>query len=52
MNGALSQIWGLINGLQLLVHMPLFHVYIPKVAMELVEKLIDIATFDIPYINV
>jgi len=52
MNGALSQVWGMINGLQLFTHMPLFNVIIPPLAMKLVKTTINIATFDIPYINV
>jgi len=52
MNGALSQVWGMINGLQLFTHMPLFRVTIPPLAMKLVTTIINIATFDIPYINI
>ena len=29
MSGALSQVWGMINGLQLFVHIPLFRLTLP-----------------------
>ena len=46
--GSLAQLWGLINGLQIIVHLPLIHVDFPKNAGILVSKIIGIATFDIP----
>lgn len=47
MSGALSQVWGLINGLQLFVHIPLFQLSLPANAQTLVDQLITIATFDL-----
>ena len=47
MSGALTQLWGMINGLQIFVHLPLFSIEVPANAMMLVEKLLTIATFDI-----
>ena len=47
MAGALSQVWGLINGLQLFVHMPLFQLSLPANAKLLVDEMITIATFDL-----
>ena len=47
MSGALSQVWGLINGLQLFVHLPLFKISMPANAGMLVDNMISIATFDI-----
>ena len=47
MTGALTQLWGMINGLQLFVHLPLFDINMPASAMMLVEKLLHIAHFDI-----
>jgi hypothetical protein len=35
-----------------MVHMPLFKLKIPKNTMVLVQEVINIATFDIPYVNV
>ena len=47
MAGALSQVWGLINGLQLFVHIPLFQLSLPANAQVIVDELITIATFDL-----
>jgi hypothetical protein len=38
----------MINGMIILVHMPLFGVRIPDTAMGLVKQLMSVATFDIP----
>jgi len=51
MNGALSQVWGMINGLQLPVHFPALDVEFPKTTEKVVNALLGIATFDIPYVN-
>ena len=51
MNGALSQVWGMINGLQLPIHYPALDVKLPESTHRVVEILLGIATFDIPYIN-
>jgi len=51
MNGALSQVWGMINGLQLPVHFPALDVKFPETTEKVVEALLGIATFDIPYVN-
>ena len=37
MSGALAQVWGMINGMQIMIHMPLFKVDIPPDAMLIVE---------------
>ena len=47
MSGALSQVWGLINGLQLFVHLPLFYISMPANAAMLIKRMATIATFDI-----
>jgi hypothetical protein len=52
MRGTLAQVWGLISGMQLVVHMPLFNVEMPDSTMSLFSELIKIATFDLPYVNV
>jgi hypothetical protein len=51
MKGALSQVWGMINGMQLIVHVPLFAVKIPDSTMSVTGVLIEIATFDVPYLS-
>ena len=43
----MAQIWGLINGLQLFVSLPLFMVAFPEVSVVMVNALISVATFDI-----
>ena len=52
MKGALSQVWGLINGMQMIVHVPLFNVRFSQTATSITSVLIDVATFDIPYVDV
>ena len=47
MAGSLNQLWSMMNGLQLAVHMPLFAVAFPANANFFITFLIDIATFDI-----
>ena len=47
MTGALTQLWGMINGLQIFVHLPLFDINMPASAQIMIEKLLHIAHFDI-----
>ena len=47
MSGALSQVWGMINGLQIFVHLPLFEISMPANAGMFVSEMTQIATFDI-----
>ena len=47
LSGAMSQVWGMINGLQLFVNLPLFDVQFPSFTLKIVEGLITIATFDV-----
>lgn len=47
LSGAMSQVWGMINGMQLMVHLPLFDVSFPPLSQSMVENLITIATFDV-----
>ena len=44
---SISQLWGTINGLQILVYMPLFWIKFPANANMFNIYLIDIASFDI-----
>ena len=46
-SGAMSQIWGMVNGLQLFVHIPLFNIIFPETAGVVVEKLTMVATFEL-----
>jgi len=52
MRGSLAQVWGLISGMQLVVHMPLFQIDIPHSTMSVLSELIKVATFDIPFVSV
>ena len=44
---SLSQVWSLVNGLQVIVHLPLFNCKFPANAEMFLSKLIDVATFEI-----
>ena len=44
--GPLNQIWGMINNLQLIVHLPLINVIFPGNAFMIFDYMIPIATFD------
>lgn len=52
MTGALAQVWGMINGMQLVIHFPVFKVTLPDRLNMFIETLISVATFDIPYLNI
>jgi hypothetical protein len=52
MKGALSRVWGMINGMQMIVHVPLFNVRFSKEATSITSVLIEVATFEIPYVDV
>lgn len=47
MSGALSQVWGMINGLQIFVHLPLFDISMPANAGVFIGKIAEVATFDV-----
>ena len=47
----MAQVWGMINGLQLLVHLPLVNFLFPGNVMAVVSAIISVATFDIPFVN-
>jgi hypothetical protein len=36
-NGALNQVWALINGMQVMVHMPLFKINFSETAMAMIK---------------
>ena len=44
---SLSQLWSMLNGLQLAVHLPLFNLLFPANANMFIEFVIDLATFDL-----
>ena len=45
---SLSQIWGMINGLQLAAYLSLINIKIPLIAGEFCSHVASIVTFDIP----
>ena len=47
LSGSLNQVWGMINGLQIFVHLPMLGVKFPGAAQDVVEYMIDIATLDL-----
>jgi len=51
MAGCLAQVWGMINGLQIMVHLPALNVNFPGNAWLVVEKVLVVATFDLPVVN-
>ena len=44
--GSISQLWGLINGLSLFVHLPMTGVKIPDETLTVLNELIKVAQFD------
>ena len=51
MQASLSQIWSMINTMQLIVLMPLFKVNIPANADMLFKKIMEIAAFELVDLN-
>lgn len=51
MNGCLAQIWGLINGMQFIIHLPAINSAFPQNAFLVIGKIIIVATFDIPFVT-
>ena len=47
MAASLSQLWSMLNGLQLAVHLPLFNLNFPANANLFIEFIIQVATFDL-----
>lgn len=44
---SLNSLWSMLNGLQLLVHMPLFRTHFPSNALLMLSFITKIATFDL-----
>jgi len=47
LTGALNQLWSLINGLQVITHLPVFHCQFPANANSLLRYLVEIANFEL-----
>jgi len=51
MSGCLAQVWEMINGMHFIIHLPAVNVNFPSNAFIVIEKIIMVATFDIPYVS-
>jgi hypothetical protein len=51
MQASLSQVWGMINGIQFIIHIPTIDLDFPANAFLALKQLIMVATFEIPYVN-
>ena len=47
MSGAMSQVWGMINGAQIFIHFPIFNIEFPSISQVFVDNMVTVATFDI-----
>ena len=45
-SASLAQVWGLLNGMQLTVHLPVFRLKVPANALFFLTYMIEVATFD------
>ena len=50
-SGCLAQIWGMINGMNFILHIPTLNIQFPSNAFMVIQKILIVATFDIPYLN-
>ena len=46
-SGAMSQLWGMINGMQIYSHMPLMNVEYPMHSKNTVNSILEIASFSV-----
>ena len=51
MSASLSQIWGMINGIQFILNTPTLNIDLPGNGFSFLKSLLTIACFDIPYLN-
>ena len=49
--GSMSQIWGFINGMQFVIHLPTLNINLPGNGYTVMKNIAMVATFDIPYVN-
>jgi len=47
LSGAMAQVWGMINGMQIFINLPLFQVEFPELSFSMIDSIINIATFDV-----
>jgi hypothetical protein len=47
----MAQIWGFINGMQFVVHLPTLNINLAGNGLKVMQNIALVATFDIPYVN-
>lgn len=47
LSASLQSLWQLMNGLQMIVHLPLFQIVFPANVIMLIQPLVNVANFDI-----
>ena len=50
-SGCLAQIWGMINGMSFMMHIPTLNIDFPSNAFLIISNVLLVVTFDIPYLN-
>ena len=48
----MAQIWGMINGLQLLVYLPVVNLNFPANMLEVCSSIISVASFSVPLLDI
>ena len=51
MQASLSQLWGMINGIQFIIHIPCINLDFPTNSFTVLKQLIAVATFELPSVN-
>ena len=47
LSASLNSLWALMNGLQMISHLPMFKVVFPANAQMMLEPLVEVANFDL-----
>ena len=47
LSASLNSLWALMNGLQMIAHLPMFKVVFPANAQMILEPLVEVANFDL-----
>ena len=47
----MTQIWGLINGVQMLVYLPSFNVEMPALPLIIIKRILKMVTFKLPFLE-
>lgn len=46
-SGAMAQVWGMINGMQIYSNLPMFKVLFPKYSLAAMNEVLEIAEFEV-----